>query len=305
VIIFATSDKGGTGRSVTSANVFYRKALMGADVAYLDFDFGSPTSGEIFSVQSARRGVARGGLHSYFRGDVPQPQQLDLWRESDRASLQKRPTGAGRLVLFPGDMGGGEFAVTEEMVKLCVRLFLRMEEEFDVTLVDLSAGRSYATAMVLDATARPELANVTARWLVFHRWTRQHITAADGLVNGVRGILDTGVSRGHKRPELASVIRYVRTAVIDPADKELAGLRAEQVAWLTKCNGDLLRQAAQVGIGNTTVFGSVPLDALLQWKEQLITDTDVLTRQIANQSTVDAFEDLAYRIDIDSEWETL
>jgi hypothetical protein len=305
VIIFATSDKGGTGRSVTSANVFYRKALLGTNVAYLDFDFGSPTSGEIFSVQSARRGVASGGLHTYFRGDVPQPAQLDLWRESDRPSLRKRPGGAGRLVLLPGDMGGGEFAITPDMVERCIRLFLRMEEEFDVVLVDLSSGRSYATAMVLEATANEKLENVTSRWLVFHRWTRQHITAADGLVNGVRGILDTGVSRGHRRAELASVIRYVRTAVIDPAGKELEGLRAEQVAWLTKCNGDLLRQAAQVGIGNTTVFGSVPLDALLQWKEQLITDTDVLTRQIANQSTVDAFEDIARRIDIDSEWDTL
>jgi hypothetical protein len=45
VLIFATSDKGGTGRSVTSSNVAYREALLGKDVCYLDFDFGSPRPG--------------------------------------------------------------------------------------------------------------------------------------------------------------------------------------------------------------------------------------------------------------------
>ncbi len=57
VFVFATSDKGGTGRSVTSANVMYRRALQASDVAYLDFDFGSPTAGAIF--RSSRRSGGR------------------------------------------------------------------------------------------------------------------------------------------------------------------------------------------------------------------------------------------------------
>ncbi|MFL6113172.1 MAG: ParA family protein, partial [Catenulispora sp.] len=36
MLIFATSDKGGTGRSVTSCNMAYRRALRGEQVAYLD-----------------------------------------------------------------------------------------------------------------------------------------------------------------------------------------------------------------------------------------------------------------------------
>ena len=32
MLVFATSDKGGTGRSVTSSNVVYRRALQGGDV---------------------------------------------------------------------------------------------------------------------------------------------------------------------------------------------------------------------------------------------------------------------------------
>jgi hypothetical protein len=180
-----------------------------------------------------------------------------------------------------------------------------MEEEFDVCLVDLSAGRSYATTMALAASATAQLRGVDTRWLVFHRWTRQHIIAADGLVKGNRGLIDTATSRGHDRAALLNSIRYVRTAVVDPDSKELAGLRAEQVAWLEECNRELHRLAASLGIGNTTLFGSVPLDAVLQWREQLITDYDVTTRQSANQSTVDAFVDIARRVDDPDAWEPL
>src|SRR5262245_23781919 len=110
MLVFATSDKGGTGRSVTSCNIVYRRALLGSDVCYLDFDFGSPTAGAIFNVYSVMQGTNKGGLHSYLRGETIQPHRLDVWAESDRPSLRGRLPGAGRLVLMPGDEGGGEFA---------------------------------------------------------------------------------------------------------------------------------------------------------------------------------------------------
>ena len=70
MLVFATSDKGGTGRSVTSSNIIYRRALQGGDVCYLDFDFGSPTAGSIFQINTVSRGTEAGGLHSYLRGKV-------------------------------------------------------------------------------------------------------------------------------------------------------------------------------------------------------------------------------------------
>src|SRR5690606_13357988 len=125
-------DKGGTGSSVTSSNTVYRGALRGDDVCYLDFDFGSPTAGAIFSVSTAERGTGRGGLHSYLREKVEEPYRVDVWAESDRVALRGRPPGAGRLVLFPGDTGGGEFPVEAGIVRRCASLFLRLEEEFDL-----------------------------------------------------------------------------------------------------------------------------------------------------------------------------
>jgi len=302
MLVFATSDKGGTGRSVTSANVVYRRALQGSDVAYLDFDFGSPTAGAIFQIESVTRGSMIGGLHSYLLGEASQPHRLDVWSQSDREGLRGQPDGAGKLAFLPGDRDGGEFPSTELSIRRCIALLLRMEEEFDITLIDLSAGRSQATDMVLAATGSPELANVKARWLVFHRWTRQHIVAAQGLVEGERGLLEMSKDREHDPYAVKRNIRYVSTAVVDPDSDELAGLRPEQMAWLREWNVELQRLASSYGIGRATMLGSVPLDPVLQWREQLLTDFDTITRRIANQATVDAFELLATRLDDEDAW---
>jgi hypothetical protein len=305
MLVFATSDKGGTGRSVTSSNMMYRQALQGDDVSYVDFDFGSPTAGAMFAINRVVLGTNRDGMHSYLHGRTHTPERLDVWSESDRDSLRVQPPGAGRLVLYPGDSGGGEFPSTPEMTKRCIDLFLRLEEEFELSLVDLSAGRSYAIDMALAATADAALSTVTSRWLVFHRWTRQHIIAAADLAFGNRGIIDAGSKRGHNRDNLARSIRFVRTAVVDPNSVELAGLRAAQVAWLRDCNYELQRLASQSGVGRTAVLGVVPLDPVLQWREQLLSDDDVALTQIANQPTVEAFTSLAARLTDESAWEGL
>ncbi len=232
MLVFAVSDKGGAGRSVTGANVLYRSALQGSDVCYVDFDFGAPTVGAIFNVSAVERGTSRGGLHSYLRGELAAPQQVDLWSESDRPSVRERPSGGGRMVLLPGDESGGEFAATDEIVERCVRLFLRLDEEFDICLVDVSAGRSHALEMVLAATASAAMHEVRRRWLVFHRWTHQHVVAAAGLIYGERGVLATGRLLGHQAEDLVGNLRVVHTAVVNPDSAELAGLTAEQITWL-------------------------------------------------------------------------
>jgi MinD-like ATPase involved in chromosome partitioning or flagellar assembly len=306
VLVFATSDKGGTGRSVTTSNLAYRTALQGTDVCYLDFDFGSPTSGAIFDIPVATHGTDRGGLHSYLhQGTVSAAHRIDVWTESDRTSLRNRPPGAGRLVLLPGDRGGGEFATSEFAIDRCRTLFRNLDEEFGLCLVDLSAGRSHATHIALAALADPSLRKITARWLVFHRWTRQHVLAASALVYEERGILDTGESCGHDREELLDSIRFVRTAVVDPDSSELSGLRPTQLAWLRECNENLLDLARERKVGRTAILGVIPHDPVLQWREQLISDRDVWARKVANELTVQAFTELAKKLADDAAWEVL
>jgi hypothetical protein len=304
MLIFATSDKGGTGRSVTSCNMMYRRALQGGDVCYLDFDFGSPTAGAVFQVSSAMTGVEGRGLHSYLQGRVVEPTRLDLWTASDRDILRASPVGAGALTLFPGDRGGGEFALSADVVRRCVELFLRLEEEFDICLVDLSAGRSFAIDLALEATGHEAMSGITSRWLIFHRWTRQHIVAANGLAYGDRGILHTGKSYGHEEWALRDSMRFVRTAVLEPDSPTLAHIRPAQAAWLEECNRDLQEWASRHELGRSNMLGHTPLEPVLQWREQLISDADVASR-IANGETVTAFDDLARRLTDDASWEGL
>jgi len=302
MLVFVASDKGGTGRSVTSCNIAYRSSLKGRAACYLDFDFGSPTAGSIFNIKHAMSGVTKDGLHSYLRGECGAPERIDIWGESDRPSLRIRPPGAANLTLIPGNEGGSEFASDPNISKRCAELFQKLNGQYEITFVDLSAGRSYATDIVLAATATPIVKKIPTRWLVFHRWTRQHVRAAATLVNGKGGILDRGEDCGHDRKDLEGSLRFIRTAVIDPRTKDLIGLRPSQVSFLQECDGDLVELSSRLRVGRTRLLGSVPLEPLLQWREQLISDNDVYDSKIANRETLTAFQDLAGALVDESAW---
>ncbi|WP_341845345.1 SCO2523 family variant P-loop protein [Micromonospora eburnea] len=227
-----------------------------------------------------------------------------MWGTSERPSLRQRPPGSGSLVLLPGQRNGSEFGFTNDIAKRCAELFLRLEEEFDLTLVDLSAGRSYASQIALAATATPTMRKVAARWLVFHRWTPQHVTAAADLAFEAGGIVAMGKEYGHEPDRLRESLRFIRTAVINPRGAEVSHLDLAQQAFLQKCDSELSELARRRGTGRTTLLGTVPLDPLLQWREQLISDHDVQSK-IANARTVDAIVELTEKLFDDTAWETV
>jgi hypothetical protein len=306
VLVFASSDKGGTGRSVTSCNLAYQLALSTFDVCYVDFDFGSPTAGAIFGAEDFSVGTLSGaGTHAVLQGDADNIELCELLAVSENLALRSRPPGIGRLALAPGDVGRGEFGRRAGDVERCVNLFVRLEEEFDFSLVDLSAGRSYATAIVLEALLSDRLRGVRARWLIFHRWTQQHIIAASGLVYGARGILELAGTLGHDSEQVLDELRFVRTAVVDPNSPDLAGLRPAQLAWFVERNHALADLAAKLDVGRSMMLGEIPLDPVLQWREQLITDRDVHDSGVANQVTMNAFRDLAAAVRLESAWQRI
>jgi len=307
MIAFSTSDKGGTGRSVTSSNMLYQAALRGLNVCYLDFDFGSPTSGAIFGIDAYGRGTtSERGLHEYFQGSVSEPETVSIWDASDRNSIRNRPAGTGRMVLVPGDAGAGEFSGPFTiMADRCRRLLRWASSEFDLTIVDLSAGRSFALQLALAVTGGPDPVVPLSRWMVFHRWTMQHVVAAHGLVYGEQGILDTGIKLGHDKETLLDRVRFVRTAIIDPNAPDLAGLRPPQLTWLSERNTELHQRAGELQLGRTMTLGEVPLDPIFQWHEQLLTDSDLYGRNVANKVTVDRIEELSRRLLDDDAWERL
>ena len=68
------------------------------------------------------------------------------------------------------------------------------------------------------------------------------------------------------------------------------------------CDEALRRLAAEQRIGDSVVLGVVPLEPILQWREQLITEEDVLATQIANKETLEALEEIALRLTDDAYW---
>jgi hypothetical protein len=298
VLVFATSDKGGTGRSVTGANVAYQCALRGDDVCYVDFDLGSPTSASVFALTDAIGYADGDGLHSHLRNGARPLRKLDVWSDTADADLRP-PPGAARLCLVPGDRGRGEFDADDEIVNRCTALLRELDEEFDVTLVDLSAGRTYAIEIALRSTAnfkRP------ARWMVFYRWTHQHIRATHGLVHGARGIIESGEGWGHDRERLAQNIRYVCAAKPD-VDVDYRGrIGAELKEWLRERESYLENLARRHEMGRLRHLGEVPFDPLLQWNEQIITRHHV-DRALAAEATLASFARLAAGLTDDTEWQ--
>lgn len=306
MLIFSSSDKGGTGRSVTSCNMAYRLSLLGRDVAYLDFDFGSPTAGAIFEIPKLERGTQDGGLHSYILGQTTVPTRVDVRKVTERPALQERPSGSGKLTLFPGDVGGAEFHLSDDHIKAAISLFQAVEREFDVCIVDLSAGRSSALDMSLNAISprvrkKTREGNDRVRWLLFHRWTTQHVIAAGGLLFEQNGILPCAVEAGFARADFMRLVRTVRTAVPD-ASAFGEKTTAEQTRWVVRSDDHLKALAQGRGLGQDLLAGTTPLEPMLLWREQVIMDLDV-NRRLAKPATTQAFDKLAVRVVDDHAWE--
>lgn len=85
---------------------------------------------------------------------------------------------SGRLALVPGDAGGGEFSFDDDTVDRFIDLFLRLHSEFEVVLVDLSAGRSYAAEIVIRATMIDVDSERTRRKPVLGGLINEHTHAA-------------------------------------------------------------------------------------------------------------------------------
>ncbi len=95
-------------------------------------------------------------MHSYLQGASANPTAIDVWAESESDTLRRQPPGAGRLVLYPGDQGGAEFAISDELDRAgAPSSFSSSTRSTSSCLVDLSAGRSYAAEAALAATASP------------------------------------------------------------------------------------------------------------------------------------------------------
>jgi MinD-like ATPase involved in chromosome partitioning or flagellar assembly len=271
------SHKGGTGRTTTTANVAYRLALRNRSVCCVDLDLDSPTFGAVAGLRGMERGAPI-GIHDFLHVDgrrfSPRPPDLagdalvDIWQQTE---LPRPPVGkAGRLRLLPGgrERLGLDLGSPERQGKILGQIVARLRDEFDHVLLDVRSGASDTVEAVL--AADDDLHAIY--WLVFFRWTPQHLAGAADLCERLTSA----------EAELA----LIRTAYSDATEMD---------SWFREQHRALTLRARELLPGRE-VLTDIPVEPMLQWKEGIITE-EHLRDEVASESIVESYEELASKLE--------
>lgn len=274
--IFAmTSHKGGTGRTVATANIAYQLVLRGLNVCCVDLDLTSPTFGAVLGMEGFRSG-AEEGVHDLLPQAgraAPKPatsvRQLlkNVWAfNQDRDFQATRSDTVGMFDLLPGKKRvdwvlGNE----EQMAPPLTEVLTQLAGRYNAVFVDVRSGYSDAASALL-------LSAVVDRWIVFYRWTPQHMVGAGDLL----GRLPAG-----------TVVHAVRVAYGDPVN-----VGAQNRQWFVQRDGELKQEEEEVILSRANQLPTIPLDPVLQWREKFLLESDV-RRGIARQETLDAYSRVA------------
>jgi hypothetical protein len=294
-VFAAISHKGGTGRSVTMANVAYALALRGKDVCLIDLDLASPTMGSVLEIPELQTGVTKAydsgnplSVTDVLEGVLDRDRDreaeeiegalVNVWRRSECFNGEQ-PARAGSFFFLPGRRWQGDKFDAHDMAPILDQILGVIARKYDIIICDLRSGLSEPFQAFFDGRLSKRLAA-----FVFHyRWTPQQL-------NGLSEMLS---------PEVMSRIstdrvRFVRTAVMD-ADSY------EAFSSFGKWVGDSSRKLeARLSELNTPIdisdqellLGQVPIEPVLQWRETIITPR-LVGDGIAQRATVDAFESIA------------
>lgn len=277
VVHLSLSHKGGTGRSVASANVAFHAARQGEHVCLVDVDLASPTLGAVLGIPGLEAGVAapsRHGSPSSLGDLLDHPDQassidqalVSAWKSPDLMQYASGPVGD--LYLLPGSSWRGDEAYHRLTEPLAHALGM-LNDRFDRVVVDVRSGVS----TVVQAFLEPPLSQEVDVWLVFFRWTPQHVTGLDALLRGLQ--------------DKVNVLRTVRTAYVEP--DQVA--ERERRDWVKKCYAALDQRYQAIDPRHQQLLATIPLEPLLQWQEMVVTP-DYLDLGLANPETFEAFASL-------------
>ena len=279
------SHKGGTGRTVTTANVAYHLATLGKNVCILDLDLASPTLGAVVGLLDIGPGASEGkGIHDVLFRNLP-PEAIreierDVWESSDIRLT--RTFRCGEFHLIPGTRSGGDAAMSDAVSRdrpreRLARVLDELTGRYDFVFCDLRSG----IGAVADAfVSRPVVERLDA-WLLFHRWTRQHLV---GVIDLAENLSNTS--------ELPKPFMRIRTAAVDRNT-----VPAESKAWIDRRHDELVAEANRLNAVTDPPIedlGYVPSDLLLQWSECILT-TELATTK-GTVDTINAFGHIARRL---------
>jgi AAA domain len=270
------SHKGGTGRTTTAANVAYRLALKNRSVCCVDLDLDSPTFGAVAGLRGIERG-AEVGIHDFLHVDGPvAPRPPDLVADALIDMWQNAPlphpgvNRAGRLRLLPGgrERLGLKLVPTEQQGKILAQILAGLRNDYDHVLLDVRSGASDTVEAVLAADDEIE----AVQWLVFFRWTPQHLAGAADLCERL--------SSAGAEPAL------IRTAFSDAS---------EMGSWFQEQHRALTARARE-SLPGWQIMANIPVEPMLQWKEGIITEEDIRDGA-AGAAIVQSYEELASQLE--------
>lgn len=289
--VFAlTSFKGGTGRTVAAANLAYQLALSGKDVCCVDLDLTSPSFGAVLDLAGLETGADEGVHDLLPRGTIDGPDlppSLDagnsirlcknVWSLTESKELDRSlAPDSGRFDLLPGK---GEVDYVEgnydAMAAALGEVLYELRDRYDAVFADLRSGKS-DVLYALGNASLPGDAALDISWLVFYRWTPQHISGTATLI-------------GELQDQFGADVRTVRTAYTPPGDYS-----ARNLSWFEQQEAALERQRNSE-FGAVPLIGTIPREDVLLWREGVITDEDWQAGHAAKE-TVDAYRVVLRRI---------
>jgi hypothetical protein len=273
------SHKGGTGRTTATANIAYQLTLRGKSVCCVDLDLTSPTFGAVLGMKGYEQGAPI-GVHDFLSPTEPALARdapghlLDVWAENPELgeSLAVRP---GDFKLLPGKNDQDRKARVvgpKDQGERLADLFATLVSAFAFVLVDVRSGTSDVVEGVLHAV-NDHNCQLTS-WIVFFRWTPQHLVGAHDLC---LRLSDKGAP-----------VRTVRTAFTE-RNQLLA-----KPKWFQQQH-DILEDEMADRLRGFSPIADIPFEDLLRWKECVITD-DLVTKKVAAPGIVEGYKRLARKM---------
>ena len=287
-LLACISHKGGTGRTVSTANIAYHLARRGRDVCILDLDLASPTLGAVVGLDNIAAG-AKVGIHNILTGEL-QPEKVselerNVW-ESPDINEHYRPEIHGKFCVVPGTRTGGDAVMgtdNPEARSRLSRVLTDLGSRYEYVFCDLRSG----IGPVSEAFLWDRIAYQLHSWLLFYRWTHQHLHGVEDLAIALSENTDRPLGRTNPR------FLSVRTAVI-----EIGRVPSESRTWIAQRHDRLRERSRRLEASTEPPLenvGTIPLDLVLQWSESILTLEHAAV--VGNSDTLKAFENLAAILD--------
>lgn len=267
-VIAGISHKGGTGRSVTLANLAFHLHYQSHNVCIVDLDLASPTMGSVLEIPGLERGQSSAGrpgspksVHDVLLSrDDPTAAIVDIRNKS--SSIIGKHNPSKQFSLLPGLAEEGDWPHDASMLEAGLRsLIERLRgSDYHYILLDVRSGVS----KTLDALNR-ECSGLIDQVLVHFRWTPQQLRGVESLLRS-----DCLENFG------AEKIKFIRTAFANPGDEaqEIREFASDLDRKLRREFGSIDFNGQSLDPNKNPVLGTVPVDPQLRWKECVLVEEE-------------------------------